>query len=147
MWHGFASCDLSIAVCNFENTTDAGADPLQPRLEVNGNADGREQAEDVAVESHEPANRQSAPSNFIPPVAKDQPHAQNDHRNGSCTKRHFAASLLDLELCSFRREASKLPALSAGAIQHLQLQHACQVFLQKRADLSRLILNAVCRLF
>ena len=112
-----------------------------------GNADGCEQAEDIAVESHESTNGQSAPSYFIAPVAEDEPHAKNDHRNGSCAKRHFGGSLPDLGFCPFGREASKLSTLCACTIQQLQLEHACQVLLQKRAHLSRLTLNAVCCLF
>ena len=78
--HGLApSCNLWVAVRDFENATDAGADALQPRLKINGNADGREQAKDIAVESHESTHGQSAPSYFVASVAKDQPHAKNDH--------------------------------------------------------------------
>src|SRR5216684_2475724 len=95
--HGLTCCNLFAAVRNFQNSADASAHPLEPRLEVNGDADGREQAEDVAVESYKPANRQSVPSYFITPVAKNQPHAENDHRNGSRAERHLKRSLPDLE--------------------------------------------------
>src|SRR5215813_2929427 len=111
---------------NFKNATNAGAYPLDPRLQINCRAERPKQLRYVRIERNQPPNRECSVDHFVAAVSKNGSASNDDDKHRRCAEPDLRKTLLHARLCPFGRQTGEFSTVKSSPVQQLQLNKAKQ---------------------